>query len=69
MFFQDKYPISNKKNKQISKLFNEKKVDHLERKEYPIITNGDTIKWIPGIAYSNNCFLESDKLISITARR
>ena len=65
----DKYPISNKKNKQISKLFNENKVNRVERKQYPIVTNGDTIKWIPGVVHSNNCYLESDKLILITANR
>jgi len=65
----DKYSISGDKNKHISKLFNENKLSQLERKQYPVITNGDSIKWIPGFAHSSNCFAESNKLISITVSR
>ena len=65
----DKYSISDKKNKYITKLFNENKLSQLERKQYPVITNGDSIKWIPGFGHSSNCYAESDNLISITVSK
>lgn len=65
----DKYIILNNKSKNISTLFNEKKIERTLRSNYPIIFNKDRVEWIPGLAHSQNNYLKSDKLLSITAER
>ena len=65
----DKYIISNKKNKKISNLFNEKKIATALRSNYPIITYRDRVEWVPGLAHSENNYLKSDNLITITLEK
>ena len=67
--YGDKYIISNNKNKNISNLFNEKKIQTTLRSNYPIITYNDRVEWIPGLAHSENNYLESDNLITITLEK
>jgi len=67
--YGDKYTISNNKNKNISNLFNEKRIQTTLRSNYPIITYNDRVEWIPGLAHSENNYLESDNLITITLEK
>jgi len=65
----DRYLISKGRSKNISDLFNEKKVKTIFRFNYPVVICNDRIEWVPGLAHSANNYLKSDNLLSITMEK
>jgi len=65
----DKYLISNNKSKNIASLFNDKKIDSILRPNHPVVIYNDKIEWIPGLGHSQNNYLKSDNLLSISIEK
>ena len=65
----DFYKISNNHKKLVSKLFNDKKINKIERSSYPVIFSNNSIVWIPGLAHSNNNYSNYNNLLAITCER
>ena len=65
----DFYKMSYNHKKLVSKLFNDKKINKIERMSYPVIISKDSIVWIPGLAHSENKHSNFNNLLSITCER
>ena len=52
-----------------SELFNDKKINKIERSSYPVIFSNNSIVWIPGLAHSNNNYFNYNNLLAITCER
>ena len=61
--------MSYNHKKLVSKLFNDKKINKIERMSYPVIISKDSIVWIPGLAHSENKHSNFNNLLSITCER
>jgi len=65
----DIYKISNNHKKLVSKLFNDEKINKIERRIYPVIFLNNSIVWIPGLAHSENNHSNSNNLLAINCER
>ena len=65
----DFYKISCNHKKLVSKLFNEKKINKIERRSYPVIVSNNSIVWVPGLAHSENNHSNCNNLLAITCER
>ena len=65
----DIYKISKNHKKLVSKLFNDKKINKIERRIYPVIFSNNSIVWIPGLAHAENNYINSKNLLAINCER
>ena len=65
----DFYRISHNHRKLVSKLFNDKKINKIERRSYPVIVSNNSIVWVPGLAHSENNYSNYNNLLAITCER
>ena len=65
----DFYRISHNHKKLVSKLFNDKKINKIERRSYPVIVSNNSIVWVPGLAHSENNYSNYNNLLAITCER
>ena len=65
----DIYKISRNHKKLVSKLFNDKKINKIERRIYPVIFSHNSIVWIPGLAHAANNHINSKNLLVINCER
>ena len=65
----DIYKISRNHKKLVSKLFNDKKINKIERGIYPVIFSNNSIVWIPGLAHAENNYINSKNLLAINCER